>query len=183
MASNDYQLEQINSRLNAMGPVQWKQAVLDVAALAPDAVAQVLGLTDIARLGTEAYKHQQTVLADYQKRYANNYADTQAAYAMIDDFNELASQDLQLAESGELAAGITALLAIIQLFPWIEERTHGVITTGMAGMWLDGVATELHQLPDNDEGHATATIITRAINNPDFTGVRKYLVDFQNKIG
>lgn len=182
MASNDYQMEQIAARLADMGPYQLKQAMLNVATLAPDAVAQVLGLTDIARLGDEAYKHQQEVLTKYQAQYANAHTGTRGAYDMIDDLNELASQDLQLAESGKLADGIRALLEIIQLFPWIEDRTRGVISVGMAGMWLDNVADELHQLPDTPDGQAARTAITTAIADPQFAGVRKYLQDFLNKI-
>ena len=182
MASNDYQMEQIAARLADMGPYQLKRAMLDVATLAPDAVAKVLGLTDIARLGDEAYKHQREVLSKYQAQYAHAYASTSAAYDMIDDLNELASQDLQLAESGKLAEGISALLEIIQLFPWIEDRTKGVISVGMAGMWLDNVADELHQLPDTADGQAAHAVITAAINDPQFTDVRKYLQDFQAKI-
>lgn len=182
MASNDYQLEQIERRLANLSPNQLRQVVLATAQLAPDAVAQVLGLTDIARMGDEAHAHQQEIITKYRHQYAEASLDTQQAYDMIDDLNELASQDLQVAESGKMALGITALLEIIQLFPWIEARTGGVISVGMAGMWLDGVADELHKLPANADGGAALAALDAAIANPDFAGVRKYLLDFRKQI-
>lgn len=182
MAENEYRTEQLQERLANMNRFDMMRAISAIDELAPDAVAKVFGLTDTARFGDDAHSHQAEVIARVQDELKDHHLGTSDSYDMIDDFSELVTQDMQLADSGEYAAGIGQILAIIQLFPWFEDRTRKVISVGMAGMWLDSVAENLAPFPDTDDAKAAVALVDAAIADPKYAGVQKYLEQFRVKI-
>ncbi len=182
MANTKYYDEQLNDYLQHMSRHDLMRTLVAVAELAPDAVGSVLGITQTARLGENAHTQQSEILDRIREMLRHGHLGQSDSYRVLDDLSELASQDMRLAASGQYADGIGQLLEIVQLFPWLEERTRGVIGVGLSGMWLDSVAEELAPLPDTTDAAGAKAALAQAIADPEFTGVQKYLVQFQEKL-
>ena len=67
-------------------------------------MAKVFGLTYTARFGDDAHTHQAEVIARVQDELKNHHLGTSDSYDMIDDFSELVTQDMQLADNGNHSA-------------------------------------------------------------------------------
>lgn len=182
MEESNYRAEQLQARLNEMSRTDLLRAISAIDDLAPDAVGRVLGLTSIAQLGAEAHAHQDELIADVRQQLADKHLGSADAYDMLDDFSELVSQDMRVAAGGEYAEGIGQILEIIQLFPWFADRTHNVIQPGMGGMWLDSVAENLAPLPDTEDAQKAKQLVARALADPQFAGMQKFLQQFQAKL-
>jgi hypothetical protein len=182
VALNDYQIAQLEDITARMSRPQLVQTIGAIASAAPEAVADVLGLEPAARYGDEAHKHQDEIIAKTRADLAKRHAGAAEAYDLLDEFTELVSQDLQVAKAGEYAAGFKLILGAVQLFPWLEERTHKVIQRGLVSSWFDSIAAELAPLPSTDDARAALALVDAAIADADFAGIKDYLVAWRQQL-